>query len=317
MSRYERASLGDRDSAHEGWIESVRSFVDMPKLVKYVVEFGAAFALVLFVGAIEDDQKSVVTTSAAYGMTTALLMLMFSAQHFNAWLTLYAFAMDLMQARTPPSPGKVFLGIANVISIIGVQIAGSIFGAWFLSFLHNDAQRVGVTVPADHMNAGDTIVWEFIGSFLHFMASESNASRIASASKYNHNSANITDKNTYCFHRMCFSYVHHDATIGGRQGFRSTQHACDQPRAHISASRCWTFDVHRVFGHYFTHRRQRQLHSKHRPGYHLRPISASRIHPAGSSDRLPRRGLGVRLAVPHAAQAIAQASLNSRLCLHR
>lgn len=175
MSRYERASLGEREREREGWLSRARSFVEMPQVVKYLVELGAAFALVLFVGAIEDDYKSNVITSSAYGMTTALLMIMFSAQHFNAWLTMYAFAMDLMQARTPPAPSKVFLGMLNVVSIIGVQIAGSILGAWFLSYLHNDAQRVGATVPAAHMNAGDTIVWEFIGSFLHFMASESTA----------------------------------------------------------------------------------------------------------------------------------------------
>lgn len=168
MSRYERASLGEPES--EGLLSRMRAFIEMPQLVKYLVEFGAAFALVLFVGAIEDDYKSNVITSSAYGLTTALLMLMFSAQHFNPWLTIYAFAMDLMQARTPPAPSKVFLGMLNVVSIIGVQTAGSIFGAWFLSYLHNDAQRVGVTIPADHMNAGDTIAWEFIVSFLHFMA---------------------------------------------------------------------------------------------------------------------------------------------------
>lgn len=148
MSRNRYEAVRDRNMYDQDiGVSKIASLIMMPNLVKYLIEFGAALALVLFVGVIEDDQKNDVVTSAAYGIIVATLMFMFSAQHFNAWFTIYAFIMDLMKSPTTPSLGTVLRGLRNVLSIIAVQIAGSVCGAWFLSYLHNSTQRVGTSIP--------------------------------------------------------------------------------------------------------------------------------------------------------------------------
>jgi glycerol uptake facilitator-like aquaporin len=141
-----------------------------PEFVKFGIEAYGAFVLVLFVGIIEDVYKSDVLTSSAYAMSIALLMLQYSAQHFNAWFTIYAFGMDLVQMPRRPSMREIALGVLNVLAVVAMQIAGSVLAAWLLTHMHNSTQRVGATIPADHMSPGDTILWEFVGSVLHFMA---------------------------------------------------------------------------------------------------------------------------------------------------
>jgi glycerol uptake facilitator-like aquaporin len=148
--------------------------IDLDKtLVKYLIEFGGAFALVFVMGraikehSLENNTSQEINLiSALYGAVVATLYFAFSEQHFNPWFTVQAFFQDLIVTKSR-SIRFVVIGILHIALIWSLQLVGSIAGAAALQFFHNDANQVGKTVPQSSLNGSDIIFYEFAASFLY------------------------------------------------------------------------------------------------------------------------------------------------------
>lgn len=152
-------------------------------LLKGLIEAGGAFALVFIVGRVIDDHDSIATIAASYAFVLFALMLAFSQQHFNAWITLQTLVIDLIhQHHSRTASRRAFwMSVTCLIWVVGCQIVGSLLGALALAFVHNDSQRVGQTVPPEHINAGEVVLYEFIGAFFHAIVMYCTMSRPTSA----------------------------------------------------------------------------------------------------------------------------------------
>lgn len=148
--------------------------IDLDKtLVKYIIEFGGAFALVFVMGVVikehsleNNTSQEINLISALYGAVVSILYFAFSEQHFNPWFTVQAFFQDLIVTKSR-NVRFVLMGLLHIALIWGLQLVGSIAGAAALQFFHNDSNQVGKTVPKPSLTGLDIIFYEFAASFLY------------------------------------------------------------------------------------------------------------------------------------------------------
>lgn len=147
----------------------VNSLITMQNIeiafTKWFIEFGGALIIVFAVGLSINESDSIPTIASVFGAVIAILTITFRQQHFNPFFTLQAYFIDLITKGNTKI--QILTGLAHVLWLWGIQLAGSTCGALALEWAFNSKDKVGATLPIGDTNMGEIIFYEFVGAFFY------------------------------------------------------------------------------------------------------------------------------------------------------